>query len=79
MTDYSNMSRCDAVERCIGLEREVKRMAVEVGRIAESQEDRVNAAIQMAYELGGLDDGSYHLEGDEIELVIISALQEQKP
>lgn len=32
MTDYSNMSRCEAVERCIGLEREVKMMVEALDR-----------------------------------------------
>jgi hypothetical protein len=33
MTDYSNMTRGEAVERCIGLEREVKRMAEALHRL----------------------------------------------
>ena len=41
MTDYSNMSRCEAVERCIGLEREVKRMTDAVARIAELEKEAV--------------------------------------
>ena len=32
------------------------------------------AAIQLAFELGGLEDGSYHLEADELEQVIQAAL-----
>jgi hypothetical protein len=31
-------------------------------------------AMQLAFELGGLDDGSYHLDADELERVIRSAL-----
>lgn len=32
------------------------------------------AAIQLAFELGGLEDGSYHLEADELERVLRAAL-----
>ena len=46
MTDYSNMSRGEAVERCIGLEREVKRMTDAVARI-EKLEGMEHAARQL--------------------------------
>jgi len=41
MTDYSNMSRCDAVERCIGLEIEVKKMTKAMERIAAFEGEAV--------------------------------------
>ena len=37
-------------------------------------DDSKEAAMQKAFELGGLEDGSYHLESDELELVIRAAL-----
>ncbi|GEM_PF-2742709 len=40
-------------------------------------DDSKEAAMQKAFELGGLEDGSYHLESDELELVIRSALSAQ--
>lgn len=40
-------------------------------------DDSKEAAMQKAFELGGLEDGSYHLESDELELVIRSALSTQ--
>lgn len=36
-------------------------------------------AMQLAFELGGLEDGSYHLEADELERVIKAALAEAAP
>jgi len=40
-------------------------------------DDSKEAAMQKAFELGGLEDGSYHLESDELELVIRAALSAQ--
>ena len=40
---------------------------------ADTEAD-TEAAIQLAFELGGLEDGSYHLEADELEQVIQAAL-----
>ncbi len=40
-------------------------------------DDSKEAAMQRAFELGGLEDGSYHLESDELELVIRAALSAQ--
>jgi hypothetical protein len=42
-------------------------------------DDSKEAAMQKAFELGGLEDGSYHLESDELELVIRAALSAQAP
>jgi len=36
-------------------------------------------AMQLAFELGGLEDGSYHLEADELERVIKSAMDAAQP
>ena len=50
MTDYSNMSRGEAVERCIGLERVLEMMAEAVKQIAELERDadRLVEALQLA-------------------------------
>lgn len=45
-------------------------------RLAQTKlsEDGLEAAMQKAFDVGGLEDGSYHLEADELEQVIRDAL-----
>ena len=57
MTDYSKMSRCEAVERCIGLEREVKRMAEARERIAGLVEALERIANPISFMMSKLQDG----------------------
>lgn len=41
-------------------------------------ENCMNEVRQKAFELGGLEDGSYHLEEDELEEVVKLALSQQE-
>lgn len=43
----------------------------------QSEQVDLSAAMQKAFELGGLEDGSYHLEADELEQVVRAALAAQ--
>ena len=79
MTDYSNMTRCEAVERCIGLEREVKRIVESVGR----DPARLVAALERISALP-IDtcktENDYRLAGAKaIALSELDTYREQKP
>jgi len=42
-----------------------------------THENCMNEVMQKAFEMGGLEDGSYHLEDDELEYLIQLALSQQ--
>ena len=46
---------------------------------ANCSEDAINSAIQVAFELGGLEDGSYHLEDDQLTEVLACAVYHSAP
>lgn len=58
----------------ISLEEHIAKQTAPQPEQSGLTDDGKEAAMQKAFELGGLEDGSYHLESDELELVIRSAL-----
>ena len=72
--DYGNMSRGEAVERCVGLEREVKRMTDAVARINGLERLLRNCRLELT---DWMQSHGQDIETKEMIIAIDAALAQQ--